>query len=472
MFRTPVELIPPFTRDLMDKVCENCDWPNNDYTLFMTSAALFHKRWPTFKLTNKIVRNYGSDYDFMQCINTDPTKLSFVWFEYGKDPDDKITGNYTPLPKHEAFFASKLSQQVYIRLYQDWNTVCIFAGTFNLELYHLVQSFASMYFPQLFTEYPRTDAETQFLFTLSMRSDANYKKEVQNLMENDEFRSYLLRNQLIGFEKALKGRKIQTAQARVNEFKQLMDNLLADYRKYCQQKNEAEVYLTGLQYSDEGNEEKTEFEEYLCENKMLTNIQINDTRIKFIVKTFVNPYLPDSWDCLSRNGSIYRYGDEYPCNNILDDRENLKILLDAIFSRNHTVKCKMCAYFDLDYYGSHVTSSRDYNFTGNNPALKHYIPNPHLNTHNCFGQNMSDILQQLESGDMIGAVECCINCAKRINVDEGASFKPFIRSLKSCKGKCIVTNDGRELTPVEAVAYLKGELDETTADGAGEDNVA
>ena len=85
---------------------------------------------------------------------------------------------------------------------------------------------------------------------------------------------------------------------------------------------------------------------------------------------------------------------------------------------------------------------------------------------------MSDILQQLESGDMIGAVECCINCAKRINVDEGASFKPFIRSLKSCKGKCIVTNDGRELTPVEAVAYLKGELDETTADGAGEDNVA
>ena len=41
MFRTPVELIPPFTRDLMDKVCENCDWPNNDYTLFMTAAALF-----------------------------------------------------------------------------------------------------------------------------------------------------------------------------------------------------------------------------------------------------------------------------------------------------------------------------------------------------------------------------------------------------------------------------------------------
>ena len=138
MFRTNVDLIPPFTRDLMDKVCENCDWPNNDYTLFMTSAALFHKRWPTFKLTNKIVRTTHDGVNFMDFINQDPDRLSFVWFEYSKDPDERITGNYTPLPKHESFFASKLSQSVYIRLYQEWNTVCIFAGTFNLELYHLV----------------------------------------------------------------------------------------------------------------------------------------------------------------------------------------------------------------------------------------------------------------------------------------------------------------------------------------------
>ena len=132
----------------------------------------------------------------------------------------------------------------------------------------------------------------------------------------------------------------------------------------------------------------------------------------------------------------------------------------------------MCAFFDMDYYGSNVNSVRDYNYTAKNPALKHYIPNPHLNRHNCFGQNMSDILTQLEQGDMIGAVECCINVAKRINVDEGASFKPFVSWLKACKGKCIITPNGKELTPVEAVAYLKGDLNETTADGNGEASVA
>lgn len=120
----------------------------------------------------------------------------------------------------------------------------------------------------------------------------------------------------------------------------------------------------------------------------------------------------------------------------------------------------MCAYIDLDYASGTVRSSTSYDYS----QIKGYVPNPHLQYHNCFGQNGPDIVAQLKMGDPIGAIECAINCVKHVNVDETtATFKPFLQRLAKNDQKCIVNKEGVEMTLTEAIAYLKGENNESNS---------
>ena len=67
-----------------------------------------------------------------------------------------------------------------------------------------------------------------------------------------------------------------------------------------------------------------------------------------------------------------------------------------------------------EFGGSTVTSFKHYNFVGVSADLKNYIPNPHLDNHNCFSENRTAIVTQLTNGDAIGAIECAIACAASI----------------------------------------------------------
>ena len=197
--------------------------------------------------------------------------------------------------------------------------------------------------------------------------------------------------------------------------------------------------------------EHTELQDYLMNNPSVGYVSLNDSKISFIVKTFLAPHHIEEWDVMSKNNRMF---DKYATG--LFRASEIKLLLDAIFSEDRCLKLRMCAYFCMDYFGSAVGSQSRYNYVATDKALADFIPNPHLHHHNCFGQNKEAILEQLKNGDAIGAIECSIACAQRINIHEGMNFRPFVRELLNAEGKCIVTEDGTEMTPKEAVAYLRG----------------
>jgi len=469
MFDYPIGILPPFNANVRDKICGDSYWPNDDCSLFMTMTALFHERIHDLKIANRVrSKGYNGNYD--DVIEDDSeNKLSFYWFATDQDPSSKFSKEFKSFPKHEDYLTKSLGQHIYIKSVDSRN-IFIFYERFTFRLYHAVQALAYILFEDIFKEKPITDTERELLVALTKTSDVAYKKEIQKLLENESLKRYLLKSELIGMEKALRKKKYDDAMANVSSRIQEMQDCMNRYANAYEAKCNYENLAYALKAKMDEVEENTEFEDYLCSNKSLTNIRLDRNKISFIVKTFVNPYLPDDWDSLSNNGHIFR---NHPsANSCLDDEKNLKLLLDAIFSRDHTLKLRICGYIEMDYFGSRVTSITGYNYTLDNPSLVNYVPNAHLNRHNCFGQNMNDILQQLSDGDMIGAVECCINVVKRMNVAEGASFGPFIDYIKACRGKCIVTEDGQELTCQEAVDYLKEKNNETTSDTAGETSVA
>jgi hypothetical protein len=468
MFSSYVSILPPFSPMMREKIAGGSWFPAEDHTLFMTTTALFYKRWPELRIYNK---KFDSDSEKCEeIIEKKPENtLCFYWFTNTKDPETFLKKEHTSYPKHDKFLTEKLGQNIYIKQFEP-NVVVIFCNRFNLQLYHAFQTFIPLCFRHLFQENPLTEREQNLLLSVSKNTERNYKEAIQSFLEDEDLKRFLLDEQVRGLEKNLRKAKYDRALLEYNDYLRKLDELMEEYRKTCDKKNHAEVIACGLKCAMDAVDDNTEFEEYLCTNKLLSDINVNGNDISFVVKTFVDPYLPDDWDALSANGSIFK--DHIHTGSALDKEENLKLLLDAIFSRNHCLKLRICGIICMDYYGTTVNSICGYNYAGQNPRLRDYVPNAHLHKHNCFGQNKNDILMQMREGDMIGAVECCINVVKRINVAEGLSFGPFVDYIKSCKGKCIVTDDGQEMTCEEALTYLKEKKDETTSDRVGETDVA
>ena len=471
MFYDGVQLIPPFTKELSEKkIRTNFSIPDRDETFLMTLTSLFYKRWPDFRVELMSARP-NSDQIMGYLIKANKEALNFHFITYTGNPDAYLTGEYKPLTNLEVFIKAKLGKTIYVRRFEDRNLIAFFGDGFNLSCLHFLQSFIPLYFPSFFSNIPKTGIDHDIIFSLSNNDSTAYKKAIETILEDDELKHYLLREQLLGFEKNIRFKKYSDATAEVTRLNDSLQNYLTEYRKLCEKKNEASAYADGLKYAWEQAENESEFEEYLCENNSLTNICINGSHIQFIVKTFVNPYLPEDWESLSNRGRIFEGYENI--NSYVGDPENLKLLLDNVFSDKHTLKLRICGYIDMDVLGTHCKSFTNYSYTDANPHLKNYVPNAHLQSHNCFGQNMSDILNMLNDGDHIGAVECCINVVKRMNVTESASFDPFVKSIIKCRGKCFVSEeDGREMTPTEAIEYLKEKMNETASDSDGEAVVA
>jgi len=461
MFKTPIDLIPPFTNNFITQHAAVRNELNTDRTLFMTLILLLYNRVENLALESTITR--GQSIESVP-YNTNPNVYSFHWVETDSNPDEtlKQIKNFkeiVPEPMIEKYLKEKFGQTIYIRKFPEENAVAFYTNHITIDMWHLLQSFTSRYF-KIFDEKPITNEEKEFARTLILRTPNEYTRQIQILTEAEEFKTYCLKKMLNSFEKSIFTRKIQTAKNEVATLESKMDNYLSQYRALVQQHFTAKIFLEGLMSASSGVEEKTELQEYLINNKNLANVSVTDSHIHFVVKTYLIPYLTESWENMDNRGAIYSNFSDIAGE--LGERDNLRLLFNAIFSSSHCLKLRICAHIDLDYLGSSVQSNRSYDYS----KFPDYIPNAHLQKHNCFGQNGPDIIEQLKMGDPIGAIECAINCVKHINVDElNATFIPFLKNLLRCTGKCIVTEDNQELTPLEAINYLKEKKNENNPFG-------
>jgi len=451
MFNLPVSRLESFPMSLMNKICVQRN--GMDDSLFMTATILLYNRVSDLKLTYTM-----NDNKDVESISLNPEVYSFHWFRnVDSNPDDllkPIKKNFKTiekLPTHEKFLSDQLKMSIWIRLMPNENTVCIFSPNCTLQSWHCMQFFIPKYF-SIFKEKPLTKEEISFLETLTFKMNGNYISKLTDLTNSDSFRSYLLKGQLEAFEKKLFERKVESARRNLTVLEETMNRAMDEYRQACEKRIEAMALVDGLKTMADQIDEHTELQDYLINNPRICNVSLSDSKISYIVKTYLAPHHIDEWDVISK----YKQSFDQYINSNFTNRDDIKLLLDAIFSEDRNLKVRMCAYFSLDYFGSTATSQIDYNFAAANKELANYIPNPHLHYHNCFGQNKEAILEQLKNGDAIGAIECSIACTQRINIHERASFRPFVQNLLNTEGKCIVAEDGTEMTPKEAVAYLKG----------------
>ena len=126
-------------------------------------------------------------------------------------------------------------------------------------------------------------------------------------------------------------------------------------------------------------------------------------------------------------------------------------IMDAIFSDDAVLKVKMCSNYIIDLRGTcDATAGYRYGdeFIG-------YIPNPHIHRFACLGNYKPYINRAIRDGNLIGAIEQCVTSAKSLNFTEAHTVRYFLNDLFTSRYKVIVLPDGKEVTPVEALEYLK-----------------
>lgn len=438
-----------FPVTLLEKPVCIADGASPDSSLYITMFCLLYKRAKGFKVSCFI-----GGPETLQLLDDDPANYKICFVKTDQDPETFCSGKALTL--QENFLSEKLKKKISLRALPEKNAGIVFLRDHfrwpDTVTWHAVQFILPKFF-KVFDEQPLTKDETSFLLTLTQIKDTFYNEAAKKIVESQNFKDFVTKFVLSEFERKMYTRKVKAAEDALTSIEKEMQEALEKYRIACERRLNTSALLLGLKEMERNQETNTETQTYLENNPHVSNVTVADTHIRFIAKTELVPYFCEEWETLTQRGYLSRFTGSY-------SKEDVSLLLNAIFSENRSLKLRMCAYFDMDYFGSSVKSCVRYDYLGTDNKLKDYVPNPHLNMHNCMGQNAEAILEQLKAGDMIGAIECAIACAQRVNIHESFTFEPFIRGVLSNKNKIITTLDGTELTVDEAIEYLKGNQNE------------
>lgn len=344
-------------------------------------------------------------------------------------------------------------KQADIRFYinREIRSTAIFVGAMNTRIWHFIQSLISRLTPWYFEDNPLEEKERALVTSLTQKYAPSYELLIKEFAELYDFRSRKIQKMLGDFETSAKRRQLNTVESSLNNKEVSIDRNVNQYLELIREREQLLIQKAGLiQMINEGRN-NSEIADYFICNKHLEPVSTEESRLKFIVRCYLENFDPDMYERISENFRGYMYTEyNVTCDTFIPN-EARKKLLDAIFSDEPLLKVKMCAYYNIDLQGS-VSSSSGYGYPD---EYKDCIPNPHLQRHNCLGNHKRYIEECLRSGNNIGAIEQCISSAKSINVGESATFPSFLYALFSSACKNVIElPDGTSCTPKEAYEWL------------------
>lgn len=327
------------------------------------------------------------------------------------------------------------------------NRALVVAKRPNLSQWHVLQAMFYRMFPQMFEPQPLTQNEKELIVSLTLPSMENYASWTKKLAERPELRDLHLKKSLA---------KVQSRyyETKIDGLTKQRDTALADKinveKKYVQvleMLEKATFALEGAKALLQSQTEDDSLYEYFRNNRQLCAVKTTDEDISFIVKTFLDIYDPEVYADLARRGFIFE-GHSIPA-------ADCKLLMDAIFSDSPEFRVKICAKYTLALRGLCLVESH-----ARYPIeCIEYIANPHIQWHACLGSYKMEIDKALQSGNVIGAVEQCIASCQSVNLGETTmTFIPMMRDVFNAKDvRCLRRKDGVDMSPTEAIEYLKGE---------------
>lgn len=317
----------------------------------------------------------------------------------------------------------------------------------SLKQWHLLASMFFRFFKPFFAAKPLTKDEKEMMIALLNQSANSFAERAKILADRDDLNTLKLKSRLSAVRRQIYDITIETCKKTISDLEKRIKSIRNEYESTLYKIEEANMKLEGSIVMAESNKDNDELFNYFKDNKQITNVEAKDGCISFIVKTFLDVYDPDLYRDYAKTGHIFAGYSGYVYNP-----EEIKLLMDAIFSEEPEFRIKMKGWYSLNLQGI-VKTRLSYPFPS---SMKAYVANPHLDLHACLGSYEPEINKLLRSGNIVGAVEQCIASCKSVNIGEVTmTFKPMMNKLFCSKEKLLQRSDGTDMTVPEAITYLK-----------------
>ena len=393
--------------------------------------------------------------DRVKNVDTYPMYCYYIYTD-NVEPSDAVKERLSEFKERKnitAFIKEKADSDCTVLYHEDKNIVGIFVNSRDFRMYHLLLSFISLYFPSLFKDHPMTEEDYALVRSLSNKEKDKFYETVKSLLSpyTLEFR----RLQLTSLMKDIHEIKINNAYNTVSNARRDLANIEEQYGRMITALKQAIVVYEGLKATEKYDDPEEELVEYLANNKDIHDLNIENQNLYFSVTTLLNNYNEQAWKAFSSRGHIFdgQYGVHLP--EIFSDINNRKILFNHIFSESPDLFVRMAGNYRLDLERCRVSTSSTYDYCRADPMFKDYVPNPHLKLFECLGGYKERVMPALRDRNYIAAVEICIASAGSVNLDEvQQTFRPFLGWILTNRNKILVTKDGKEMTPEEALVWL------------------
>lgn len=241
-------------------------------------------------------------------------------------------------------------------------------------------------------------------------------------------------------EKVLVERQIERARTEIRETEHCL-------RKYNKQLRELQERLFGIQYM--GGDLKKVERALLGIAEDFLNFTYSADRLRFCL---VQPLL--FWDdkCYENLTNSNYFEEQAERNNASIDVTLFKNVVDKIFvTREYVVYFAQGVDFRMPPGEAMLVTVYTDDETRDEQNL--YIPNPHLERFNCWGENGPLINKALAAGDYLTAFEQVRSAIAGLSLYDTAVMDAFVYYLTNTffEKNCLMTNDGTMISVKEAI---------------------
>ena len=336
------------------------------------------------------------------------------------------------------------------------NTAIVVCKKPSIDHWHLMASMIPAYFSQLFKDIPLETSEKEMLHALTMHGSQTWLSKMATLEDFYNIREMKIEQMVGNFERREREAQKEAVENEIVQLRNAIEQNVRQHRDLVNRMDEANVRRNGFVYAISNTDDDHELIEFFKSNKSLDVIEVNGSRITYVVRTYYENFGSNGEDEYEtyRSNDRFWYENEPNANKeIFGSVENRKKFLDALII-DKKFKMLMCAVYHLDIRGSIDTTS-GYEYPNN---CADYVRNYHLDYHHCFGDYRRVIEDYIKRGDTIGAITATIASAKSVNIGEsGPTFNPMMAKVFSSTKKCIELPDGKHVTPVQAMAWLEAQ---------------
>lgn len=346
---------------------------------------------------------------------------------------------------------------------EEKRSAILIVGRLNIVQMHYVTCAIPAIFPWYFPKEKKiSDKERALLMSLRENRSTKFIEALKAFEEDFDFYTIKLES-LNGFESEWMVDELNNVKREIESVK----NRIADHQReideYLRNLEEKEIKCVGLE-TKIGGEADAELREFFIENKQRCRLTKRERgSLTFEIMSVLTYWDEEMAQTLydNKRSVIYTQRGDRPRMKSEDFAELFKaIFIDQKF------KLKLCAAYNMNTSDREVYGKANFQYGS---ECSNYLPNYHIERYSCLGGYRSVLNEMMVNHNYLGILEQCVVSCQSFNLMDSTVLDEFCKRFYAADMKCITLPDGTDVTPCDAVKWLKGtDADEKEEEENGE----